>query len=181
MEIAHVEGATETWIQDILVALLEGLQRPAPTVLETGGFMGHTSLRLLRALEMIGAGKLIVAEWDPEAPERAQIVDDKLVGAYHDWYTKVSWEVRREDALSVIRSLPDESLDLVYLDDDHQKSHVAEELEALFPKMRPNGLITGHDVFGSCDLQDVFKKYGGYALDLPRLGPAGGLGLLQVR
>jgi hypothetical protein len=36
-------------------------------------------------------------------------------------------------------------------------------------------------VFGVCDLQDVVGKFGGYSIDLPRLGPAGGLGVIQVR
>ena len=55
-----------------------------------------------------------------------------------------------------------------------------EEIEALLPKMKAGGLICGHDVFGVCDLQEVFKQFGGYSLALPMLGPAGGLGLLQV-
>ena len=68
------------------------------------------------------------------------------------------------------------------VDDEHSKEHVDRELSALIPKMRrPRGLILGHDVFGSCDLQEIFAKHGGYALDFPRLGLAGGIGVLQVR
>lgn len=176
LAIAHVEGQTEVWVVDILIALLRGLQRERPTVLECGGFLGHTSARFAQELSLWG-GTLIVAEYDPDAPERAGLIDTRLAEME---LPNVSWRVMHQDAIQVIQSLPDNSLDFAYLDDDHGKAHVAAELEALFPKMKAGSLITGHDCFGVCDLQDVFKKYGGYALDLPRLGPAGGLGILQV-
>lgn len=174
---AHVEGATEPWVQDLLCALLAALHRDQPTVLECGGFLGHTSAELATMLQHLGGGILLIAEWDPDAPERADAVDAKLGEMV---IPSVDWRVLRSDALTVIRSQPDESVDFAYLDDDHTPNHVHEEITALLPKMKPGGLITGHDCFGSCDLQVVFKAFGGYALDLPRLGPAGGVGILQV-
>lgn len=178
MALAHVEGATEPWIQDLLVALLKALQRPQPVVLECGGFLGHTSVVLAEALQAMGGGTLMVAEWDPEAPERATIITDRLSALT---LPNVTWQVYAEDALAVIKRQPEYSVDLCYLDDDHTHAHVRAELEAVWPKMRTNGLICGHDVYGSCDLQQEFRALGGYALDLPRLGPAGGLGIVQVR
>jgi len=176
--ITHVEGSTEPWVQDILVVLLKALQKESPNVLELGGFLGHTSARLAQAITEIGAGTLTVAEWDAEAPERADAVQARLepfdVGS-------VRCHVVRDDALKVIASLPNESLDFAFCDDDHTAAHVREELEALLPKMAPGGLITGHDVFGSCALHEVFAQFGGYSLDFPRLGAAGGLGIIQCR
>lgn len=175
----YIEGQTEVWIQDLLIALLKSLCRERPAVLECGGFLGHTSVRLADCLERFTkGGTLIVAEWDPGAPERAVATDARLAALN---LTQTTWTVRQQDAIEVIQSLHNEGLDFAYLDDAHDKPHVEAELQALFPKMRQNGLITGHDCFGVCDLQEVFRKYGGYALDLPRLGPAGGLGILQCR
>lgn len=172
----HVEGQTEPWIVDILVALLHGLQREAPNVLELGGFQGHTSVRLAQAMAV---GTLTVSEYDPDAPERAQLVTDRLLAA--NLPETVTWRVLQSDALAVIAQCADESLDFVFVDDSHERSHVLAELTALLPKMRPGGLITGHDVWGSCDLHGLFEQMGGIALDLPRLGPAGGLGVVQIR
>ena len=94
----------------------------------------------------------------------------------------IPWRVVRSDALAVIRDFPDESLDFVFLDDDHAHQHVAEELEALMPKMKADGLITGHDQYGICQLHEEFEKYpNAICLDLPALGPAGGLGIIQIR
>lgn len=178
LEREHVDGSTEPWIQDIVVALLQGLQRVNPLVMEFGGFHGHTSIRLAQALEDQGGGRLVVVEYDPDAPERADMVDARLTGLK---VPHVDWTVIRADALVAIGHCADESIDFVYLDDTHTHEHVQKELAALLPKMKPGGLITGHDVFGSTNLQQEFRAFGGYALDLPRLGPAGGLGILQIR
>ena len=173
---AYVPGSTEPWISELVCALLKASGRTR--VLELGGFMGVTSAWLALTLEHMGGGSLTVAEWDPEAPERADWTQARL-----DALTvpKVEWKVVRSDALTVIRSFADESLDFVFCDDDHQKAHVTEEIQTLLPKMTQGGLIVGHDVYGSCDLQEVFTKFGGYSLDLPRLGTAGGLGMIQIR
>ena len=51
----------------------------------------------------------------------------------------------REDNLVTVTRIPDQSLDFVYLDGDHEFGQVARELVAWTPKVRPGGLMTGHD------------------------------------
>ena len=168
-------GNTEPWITNLVVALLKA--SGARTVLETGAFQGATSEELLFALGELEGGVLTICEIDPA---RAEAVDARLRDAECE-NSDVHWVVRCMDARDVIRSLAPQSLGFVFLDDDHQKSHVAEEIELLLPKMLPGGLLVFHDVYGVCDLQEVVAAYGGYSLDLPRAGPAGGLGIIQVR
>lgn len=177
MAIEHIDGQTEIWIVDILIALLKGLQRDRPTILECGGFLGHTSARFAHELSLLGGGTLIVAEYDPDAPERAGLIDTRLAELE---LPNVNWRVMQQDAIQVIQSLPDDSLDFAYLDDCHEHAHVDAELCAIFSKVKPGGLVCGHDVFGSCDLRQEFQRYGGYALNFPRMGPAGGLGVIQI-
>jgi Methyltransferase domain len=50
------------------------------------------------------------------------------------------------DSLSFANRYEDESLDLVYLDDDHTYAHVLQELRAWWPKVRPGGIFAGHDM-----------------------------------
>ena len=146
-------------------------------MLETGAFQGATSEELLFALGELEGGVLTICEIDPA---RAEAVDARLRDAECE-NSDVDWVVRCMDARDVIRSLAPQSLGFVFLDDDHQKSHVAEEIELLLPKMLPGGLLVFHDVYGVCDLQEVVAAYGGFSLDLPRAGPAGGLGIIQAR
>lgn len=168
-------GDTEPWIGNLVAALLTA--SGARTVLETGAFQGKTSLRLMLALANLGGGALTACEIDPD---RAGAVD-ALLRAQDTPERNVNWVVRCMDARDVIRSLAPQSLGFAFIDDDHQKAHVAEEIELLLPKMLPGGLLVFHDVYGVCDLQEVVAAYGGYSLDLPRAGPAGGLGIIQVR
>ena len=168
-------GCTEPWVVELIAALLKA--NGLTTVLECGGYKGTTSAWLALTLEAMGGGVLTVAEWDAEAPERADETQARLESLA---VPHVEWRVIRDDACRVIASLASESTGFAFLDDDHSKAHVQEEIELLLPKMQPGGIITGHDVWGSCDLQEVFAKFGGYSLNLPRLGLAGGLGILQV-
>lgn len=167
-------GATESWVSNVVASLLKATG--VAVALETGAFMGHTTAWLVQALWDMGGGTLHVAELDTD---RAINVYGALQGGA--FAPKVEWTVHNRDALAVINDLPDGTIGLAFLDDDHTKDHVAKEIEALWPKMAPGGIICGHDVYGVCDLQSVFRQYGGYALDFPRCGPAGGLGILQVR
>jgi predicted O-methyltransferase YrrM len=39
----------------------------------------------------------------------------------------------------------DDALDFVFLDDDHSEAHVLAEIRAWWPKIRPGGVLAGHD------------------------------------
>lgn len=173
-----MDGATEPYITDAVCALIAA--NDSKCVLETGGFMGHTSVRLAETLRDMGGERfLVVAEIDQE---RANAVDLAIGGALGPIQShRVSWTVWAQDVMRVITERPDESLCAAFVDDDHTVEHVTAEVEALLPKLRAGGLLLFHDVFGVCDLQQVVKRYGGYSLDFPQWGPAGGLGILQVR
>ena len=172
-EGTYLTGCTEPWIVEIIAAMIKA--SGAKMVLECGGYMGTTSAWLAMTMQRQGGGILHVVEIDAD---RAVACDKRLTELP---IPNVDWKVWQDDVFRVIASSPDESLDFVFVDDNHDKQHVDRELAALIPKMHPGGIITGHDVWGSCDLQEVFVKHGGYALDFPRLGPAGGIGVIQIR
>lgn len=169
----YLTGCTEPWNVEILAALLKASN--AKTVLECGGYLGTTSAWLALTLQQMGGGTLHVIEHEAE---RAAACDKRLSELP---LPGVTWRVWHDDVFRVIAALPDASVDFCWIDDDHSKDHVDQEITALLPKMTPKGLVTGHDVIGSCDLQEIFVKHGGYALDFPKLGLAGGIGVLQVR
>jgi hypothetical protein len=48
-------------------------------------------------------------------------------------------------SVEAANGIPDESLDLVYLDDDHSVEGVISSLTAYYPKIKPGGIMAGHD------------------------------------
>lgn len=172
---SYEPGTTEPWIAEAVCGLLKAYGG-APTVLETGGFLGVTSAWLYLTLMRMGGGSLLVCDIEKA---RADAVAERLAPLAVK-PSPVALEVHHGDVLALIANTPSASFDFVWLDDDHQKHHVEQEIVSLWPKMKPGGIICFHDVWGVCDLQSLVKKYGGVALDLPKLGPAGGLGILQI-
>lgn len=165
-------GSAEPWISTLVGTLL--MANDTRNAIEIGGFMGFTSRLLKDALSLLPhPTTLTVCEIDSERAEYVRKALDSVDGP------NVQTNVHIGDSLAWIPTLSSASIDFAWLDGNHEKGHVAREIALLWPKMAPGGLIVGHDVFGVCDLQEVFKHMGGYALDLPRLGPAGGIGILQ--
>lgn len=68
--------------------------------------------------------------------------------------------IRVGHSLQLAKSYPDASLDFVFLDNDHSAPHVAAELEAWWPKIKPGGLLAGHDV----DWPSVATSVGGWCV-----------------
>lgn len=167
-------GATEPWIAQAVSSLL--VASGHNTVLETGGYMGTTSAWLALALESMGGGTLTVVELEAE---RAQSITDRLESLK---LKDTQCNVLNANILHVIPSLEDRSIGVAWIDDCHEYPHVETEIVHLWRKMRPGGLMIFHDVSsdGVCGLGKLVRKYGGIALDLPRLGPDGGLGIIQV-
>ncbi len=54
-------------------------------------------------------------------------------------------EIIRALSFDGIQTLPDAHLDWVYLDTDHSLGTTRKELALLLPKMKPGGVIAGHD------------------------------------
>lgn len=166
----HQSGDTEPWISRLVGDFV--VATGARTVLETGCFTGATTVYIADALRRLGGGKLAGCEIDPT---RAEAVRFRLPEQGEDG---VHWHIHAGDVLSYLLQT-DTKYDLAWVDDDHTKPHVTKELMLLMPRMNQGGLILLHDVYGVCDLQEVVRKFGGYSIKLPRLGPAGGLGVIQ--
>jgi len=83
-------------------------------------------------------------------------------------------EIVKGMSVEVARTVPDESLDWVYIDADHRYEGVRADLEAWFPKVRKGGVVSGHDyvkyaigdyVFGVIEAVDEFCAEHGYKLE----------------
>jgi predicted O-methyltransferase YrrM len=50
-----------------------------------------------------------------------------------------------DDSLAVAKTIPDRSLDFVFIDAEHTTEAVLSDVQAWRDKVRPGGLILGHD------------------------------------
>jgi predicted O-methyltransferase YrrM len=173
---SHVDGCTEPYIAEAVCALIKAKQRPDLFVFETGGFRGTTSAWIALTLKEMGGGTVWVCEIDPV---RRDAIADRLSALPLDG---VEWFANNVNALRAIDVFTPQCIDVAWVDDDHQKHHVEQEINALWPKMKPGGLMLFHDVSsdGVCQLGPLIRKYGGIAMDFPRLGPDGGLGIIPI-
>ena len=170
---AYESGNAEPWTSQLVTSVLIASNRR--NVLETGCFMGQTSAWLATALERLGGGTLTTVDIDPYRTEKAS---ERVQGL---GLTQVTHRAVTQDVLQFLPTLPKQSIGFAWIDDNHEKSHVDLEIRLLWDKMEKGGIMVFHDVWGTCDLQSVVAKYGGYSLDLPRLGAAGGVGFIQIR
>lgn len=155
---AFSRGATEPWTAQVVAALAAGIG--SGDVIETGTFLGTTTSFL--------------ADIKPKSLRTVDI--SVAAGRIGD----LQCEYVLSDALAFLSSLPRESVDFAFIDDDHDAKHVDTEVALLLPAMRKGGIVCLHDVIGPFGLDAIVKKYDGYCLDLPRIHVAGGLGIIQV-
>lgn len=89
--------------------------------------------------------------WTPQMIAKNERQFDSRVGS-HPNVTKMrmlSW-----DAAPLIE---DGSLDLVFIDGDHSYEGVSRDIEMWLPKIRPGGVISGHDYDNTDKYGDLFK------------------------
>lgn len=172
---SHQDGCTEPYIAEAVCALLKA-KGGTPYVVELGGFMGTTSAWLALTLAEMGGGTLTISEPDGERRKAIEQRIDTLGEALKGTVIALS----HVPSPQIIHGFADRSIDFAFVDNDHQPHHVEQEICNLWEKMAPRGIIAFHDVSGICGLGRIVRKYGGIALDLPKLGPDGGLGLIQV-
>lgn len=127
---------------------------------EVGSFMGRSAAYL--AVEMLnwgGLGRLdLVDTWDRGAP-RAEVRQAltpvrRVIGELHEGQ---SWDCAQ--------LYEDRTLDFVYIDADHHYEAVSRDIDHWLPKVKPGGVISGHDYaefpeVGFGVIQAVTERFG---------------------
>jgi prolipoprotein diacylglyceryl transferase len=102
-------------------------------VVETGTFMGISTLRIAEGLKRNGFGKVITCEYDPVVFAKArQRIDGSGLAEWID--------ARNESSLEIKISVP---IDLLFSDSDPPLRE--KEVRRFLPQMSPHGLILMHD------------------------------------
>lgn len=133
------------WLKDI----------EAPVGAEIGVFAGELSQRLLKREDL---RLYLVDSWTAQhAPEYAASGDFHagLSQAKQDYYCRLAKEmvsfagkraqILRQDSREAAQSIPDGSLDFVFIDADHSYEGCRADILAWLPKVKPGGVVSGHD------------------------------------
>lgn len=75
-------------------------------------------------------------------------VFDHFLAALHaceDLRPDCRFDYLRTDSVKAAKHFSDDSLEAVFIDADHRYEHVRRDLAAWLPKVKPGGLVAGHD------------------------------------
>lgn len=120
------------------------------TLVEIGVWKGKSLLFL--ATESIKSGKdhriVAIDPWEDDGASVGETADSDA--AYADFQRNIApaserVEVMRTTSLEASREFADESIDFVFVDASHRYEDVLADLETWAPKVRPGGVIAGHD------------------------------------
>jgi len=67
---------------------------------------------------------------------------ERVQGRYNRW---TGAQLLRTTGVEAAQQFEDHSLDLVYIDGDHSYEFVSNDIRAWWPKIRPGGILSGHD------------------------------------
>lgn len=120
---------------------------------EIGVLKGEYSEIICRANP--GVELLCVDPWmayaDYDEPRKDQT---RLNDAYREAGNRLRHfhcQLWRLTSLEAAKQVPDGSLDFIYIDANHQEPFISQDLEAWSRKVRPGGIVAGHDYFVTSD------------------------------
>lgn len=58
-----------------------------------------------------------------------------------------NYEIIKEFSMDAIKKFEDSSLDFVYIDANHQEPYITQDITEWSKKVRPGGIVSGHDYF----------------------------------
>lgn len=123
------------------------------SVVETGVCQGASTAAFLMAVGDEG-GAVTSYDIDPKCRDRVKRNLAPLPGGHLD-----SWSFVVRDSVEAAASHDDKTVGLLFLDSDHSRKHVERELAAWLPKMRPDGIMAGHDYVGTPGVREAVDGF----------------------
>ena len=133
--------------------------RGAEIGVKTGRFSDHI-LRNWRGEQLISIDPWREVDWD-EYVDRSNVSQDEQERCYQETVARLEpyaarSQIWRMTSVEAAAHVPDGSLDFAYIDARHDYASVLEDLEAWFPKVKPGGILAGHDYVDGMLVQGDF-------------------------
>jgi predicted O-methyltransferase YrrM len=109
------------------------------------------------AVEIINSGKEILFDcidtWEhPEISLNSSEINADSTESYEIFLENIEpvkhiINVLKKNSWEIVETYKDESLDFVFIDARHDYLSVRKDLQVWFPKIKPGGIIAGHDYY----------------------------------
>jgi len=143
----------------VLEILAESVARQKMQILEIGSFLGNGSTRALANMLKQFDGRLYCVDtwkgsdnvqWHKDLANQINLYNTFVenVAGYDGQATVRPMVMPSQDAVEICK---DASFDLVFIDGDHSFSATSTDIASWLPKVRPGGILCGHDCEGRLD------------------------------
>jgi MMP 1-O-methyltransferase len=122
-------------------------------VVELGSWKGRSSCSI--SLGLNNAKLFCIDTWNGNLNQLAVHYAEKGSGAYNDFITNCQTVAKRVpfilacDSSQAAVLFENESIDWLFIDSDHSPEGIERDLKAWIDKVKPNGIISGHDWYNN--------------------------------
>jgi predicted O-methyltransferase YrrM len=123
-------------------------------VAEIGTYIGDTTVESAKLVKSFN-GKYIAVDWFQGSPNTMGSHQTNTIGSksVFDIFNEKIKTAGVDDIITIhnmtslesVNHIPDKSLDICFMDADHRYEYVKADIEAFLPKIKPGGIICGHD------------------------------------
>ena len=123
-----------------------GFKKGAEIGVDRGLFSEYMSQNI-PGLKLICVDPWLKAAYDPKLSQMS-VEQDYFEGCYQETVKRLApynCQIIRKTSMEALKDVPDESLDFVYIDANHDFVNFSQDLHYWIKKVRPGGIIAGHD------------------------------------
>ena len=140
--------------------------RPGMCVAEVGVWTGETSAHWVPIVSRVGGTAILVDNFmgNPTTSNGPHTYSGKLRDDVRTFMREriEAWnsigkyaKLLEGDSIEMVQRVPDQSIDICFIDADHRYSKVSEDIKVWKLKVAQNGILCGHD----CDGFDYDERY----------------------
>jgi predicted O-methyltransferase YrrM len=151
----QIEGLTKQSELDLLHGLAASMPAEA-VVVEVGSFRGRSTLAIAAGLDLVDRPTLVAVDTfagDPGWEEIAAVGEARRLFDANTAGIRFLQVIQDESVRAAVR-IADSSVDWVFIDALHDYRSVRDDIRAWAPKVKPGGLISGHD-YGRAGVTDA--------------------------
>jgi len=152
---AHIPGCSRTDLPEFFKEM--GYKVGA----EIGVYKGNFTKRFCEA----GLKMYAIDAWERYYGDKNQARQDLIYEEAYKTLSSCDCTIIRKSSMEASRDFRRNSLDFVYIDSDHRFKETAEDLVEWAKKVRPGGIVAGHDYFTSLPQARIFRCQVGAIVD----------------